>query len=39
VLGFFELLGYLQRHDYLDRDLVWNYFSVDVGGYWSAVCP
>jgi hypothetical protein len=39
VMGFFELLGYLTHKDYLIRDLVWNYFSVELGGYWSAVKP
>lgn len=37
VLMFFETLGHLNRRGFIDLDLVWNSFGVDVCYYWPAL--
>ncbi|WP_104656986.1 DUF4760 domain-containing protein [Ralstonia insidiosa] len=36
VLEFFENLAHLTRDKVLERQIVWNYFSVTVDSYWHA---
>ena len=39
VLQFFENIGYLTHIGFLDNNVIWNYFSHHICGYWTAAKP